>query len=107
MNRINSLLSAAAIVGLIAASPVLAASPAQDYIDHFSSQNVSTVQEGVSLSNPTEDYKASLKGEIAGYEAGHTAYTSAANPRQEFLAQLADHSVSPKGKVYVSVAQAE
>ncbi len=94
MNRISSIVRAAAFAATLAATPSLAATPAEEFVAHFSAQPVSAEVAGVSIGNPVEDYKAALKGEIAGYEAGHTAYASADNPRQDFINQLSVNAVN-------------
>ncbi len=112
MNRIQSLLSATAVFGLIASAPGLAASPAQEFLDHFKGETVTAAapakaSTGVATGNPSAEYLVGLKGDTGGYVAGPKVQASSADPRQAFLDQLAVHPLVGGHDVRTNLADAK
>lgn len=97
MTRISSLLRAAAFVATVATTPSLASTPAQDFIDHFSAQAVTPAASAdLSTSIPANDFLVQLKGDNGAYVVGRSGSASVNDPRQQFIDQLADHSLNAK-----------
>jgi hypothetical protein len=108
MNRIQSLLSATAVFGLIASAPVLAASPSQEFLDHFKGGTVTAAAPAkASSGNPSAEYLVALKGDTGGYVAGPKVQASSADPRQSFLDQLAVHPTVGGHDIRANLAEAK